>query len=223
MDYSIYVDKILENMGRGPDEIAFKFYKKTYKEIITSLISTDNMQDAAYSLGLPKHSIKGLIDRGFKDELPDKNGKSSWKVVLLYSLGLAKCPICNIIFNIDNKNKFAIAKAHYECNDCIVKRQAIYLKNNPTYNSEYYHANRNYFREKEVLYRNGKQQRVPSWANLDKIKEIYNNCPKGYHVDHIVPLHGTNVSGLHVENNLQYLLAKDNLSKGNKFDLELAT
>jgi hypothetical protein len=57
---------------------------------------------------------------------------------------------------------------------------------------------------------------TPSWANLDKIKEIYLNCPKGYHVDHIIPLNGVNVSGLHIENNLQYLLAADNLKKSNK-------
>ena len=51
---------------------------------------------------------------------------------------------------------------------------------------------------------------------LEKIKEIYQNRKKGYHVDHIIPLQGENVSGLHVENNLQYLTTKQNLSKGNK-------
>ena len=57
---------------------------------------------------------------------------------------------------------------------------------------------------------------TPKWANLEKIKEKYKNCPKGYHVDHYFPLQGENVCGLHVENNLQYLTAEQNISKGNK-------
>lgn len=64
--------------------------------------------------------------------------------------------------------------------------------------------------------RAAKLKATPKFANLKKIKEIYKNCPKGYHVDHIIPLQGKNVCGLHVEWNLQYLTPSDNCSKSNK-------
>lgn len=62
-----------------------------------------------------------------------------------------------------------------------------------------------------------KQKAFPKWADENAIKEVYKNCPKGYHVDHIIPLQGRLISGLHVHNNLNYLLPYDNVSKGNRF------
>ena len=64
----------------------------------------------------------------------------------------------------------------------------------------------------------------PEWARKDKsivreIQKIYADCKalgKDYHVDHIVPLRGKDVSGLHLPWNLQIIPKEDNLSKGNR-------
>jgi len=68
------------------------------------------------------------------------------------------------------------------------------------------------------LYRMRKTQQLPLWADVDKIKQIYLSCPKGYHVDHIIPLKGKYVSGLHIETNLQHLPARENIIKRNKYE-----
>lgn len=69
-----------------------------------------------------------------------------------------------------------------------------------------------------------RKQRYPIWANDSEIQRIYalrqsmsDYFKTDFHVDHIVPLKGRKVSGLHVHNNLQILTAEQNLSKGNKF------
>jgi len=63
------------------------------------------------------------------------------------------------------------------------------------------------------------KEQTPSWANLDEIKDFYRNCPKGMHVDHVIPLRGKNVRGLHVIDNLQYLSASENYRKHNHVEI----
>jgi hypothetical protein len=69
----------------------------------------------------------------------------------------------------------------------------------------------------EAKRRASQLKRTPLWADLKAIGEFYKNCPKGMHVDHIIPLQGRIVSGFHILENLQYLTPEENSRKSNKF------
>lgn len=64
--------------------------------------------------------------------------------------------------------------------------------------------------------------RVVSWGQ-EGMREFYRNMPDDMTEDHIIPLQGDFVSGLHVRWNLQYLPLIDNIKKNNKCTPEEAT
>lgn len=68
-----------------------------------------------------------------------------------------------------------------------------------------------------------KRQATPVWADQDAILEFYKESERltretgiKHEVDHIYPLQGKDVCGLHVEHNLQVLTKVENISKLNR-------
>jgi hypothetical protein len=67
---------------------------------------------------------------------------------------------------------------------------------------------------------------TPSWADMDSIRLRYleANTMGGltgvaHHVDHIIPLQGENVCGLHVQSNLRAIPASHNIKKANRLEM----
>lgn len=142
------------------------------------------------------------------------------------------------------ENKMAANKRHYENNKKLyVSRAKQRVQESPSeiraYNKEWRQKNATRKKENDVawrkanpilinVYSNARRARKlraqPEWLtaiDLAEVQSFYEiaaarNTQTGvkHHVDHIVPLQGKNVCGLHVPWNLQVLHAKDNLSKG---------
>lgn len=79
-------------------------------------------------------------------------------------------------------------------------------------------------RAKSMRHTAAKQRATPKWANHEEIDRVYEECVRveqqtgvQHHVDHVVPLQGKTVSGLHVEYNLQIMPGRENQSKGARF------
>lgn len=141
------------------------------------------------------------------------------------------CPDCG-----QNKSltEFYKNKARYDgvqsvCKACIKKRTKQWYDSNKDFHNAYMRKhskeNRWMYNARDAKRRAAELQATPSWADLEQIGRIYKLCRKvtkktgvEHHVDHILPLQGENVCGLHVEKNLAILPAKMNLSKGNTYN-----
>jgi len=113
------------------------------------------------------------------------------------------------------------------------QRVGLFLKENPNirkkYGQTYMAKHRAKLVAKTNLYRISKDCRTPAWLTQDDkwmIEQAYELAVVRtkifgfpWHVDHVVPLHGELVSGLHVPHNLQVIPAWDNRSKSNQFDV----
>ena len=135
------------------------------------------------------------------------------------------CKKCGNTLKVQVKRKRPDNGEPYYTSRCVSCNQKY---NSETSNIKWQRNNREHIREYQREYykdkykeRNGtnakrlRERQV--YDDKEEIAEFYRNCPEGYHVDHIIPLNGKNVSGLHTIINLQYLPATENLRKSNKF------
>ncbi len=67
---------------------------------------------------------------------------------------------------------------------------------------------------------------IPSWSDKEKIKRVYEIAARitkvtgvPHHVDHVIPLRGRLVSGLHVHDNLRVIAFDCNCSKSNHYEV----
>lgn len=100
-----------------------------------------------------------------------------------------------------------------------VKYRADNLHKERARSRAYYGSNKAGAVARVAARRAAKLRATPPWANRSEIKEIYEVArASGKHVDHVIPLAGKLVCGLHVENNLQLLDPLENFRKGCSFD-----
>jgi hypothetical protein len=135
-------------------------------------------------------------------------------------------------YRLKNKEKLNAYKNKW-CQENLDKRLAYHL--------QYYESNREKMLKKQKVFRKqntetisasnmkrkaDKLQRTPKWLTendfwmIKQAYELANIRSKlfgiKFHVDHVIPLRGKNVSGLHTPYNLQVIPAKENLKKSNK-------
>jgi len=118
-------------------------------------------------------------------------------------------------WNANNKAKHSeLNAAWYEAN------KDRHLANS----AEWYNANKSRKLETTTAREARCKLATPVWADRELIKELYEVARKlteqtgiPHEVDHVIPLQGKNVSGFHVENNLQVIPASENRRKSNKY------
>jgi hypothetical protein len=152
----------------------------------------------------------------------------------------------NLIMPRDKENQKRIAKEWYERNKDLTKERArLWALNNPNkvsiknikykkknkekiteYNKLWWSSNKDKRASYQAKRKASQLQRTPKWLTKDDlwiIEEAYslaqlrtNLFGIDWHVDHIIPLQGKLVSGLHVPSNIQVIPATENVKKSNK-------
>ena len=142
------------------------------------------------------------------------------------------CFECKLIWSKENMNEYSrtyylthsvykieqTSKYNQEHKEQVSIYRKMWFMQNPEYLKQYIKDNPDIRRLSSAKIRVKRVARLVSFGQ-NGIKEIYKDKPENKTVDHIIPLCGKKVSGLHVSWNLQYLTKVQNSSKCNRVDL----
>lgn len=179
-----------------------------------------------YSILSPKEAKQQGLTKYYTG-VPCVNGHTEFRLV-----STRRCTACNRI-NTSSTEKAAYNKKYViENKDRLQELGATYRLNNKSkkaqYDKQYSKLNLAKINTRRAKYRAAKLQRSVQWDST--LTEFV--CNEAYElaklrkrifgfeweVDHVIPLQGELVSGLHVWSNLAVIPATINSSKGNKYD-----
>lgn len=221
---------ILDKLNWQYDDIANPEHYKNTKDIfigdlVFSILENESIERVGISLNTSYKSIRTTTVRLFEPIFGQINGGGdTWRYRLALYAGYKRCSGChnyNKLEELDTDNSNSDGKHSY-CKSCRSTNNSTRFKKESYQEAHKRSQEKHYYDilARNAEYRAERKLRTVSWADQEKIKEVYKNCPEGKHVDHRIPLKGELVSGLHVHNNLQYLSPEENLKKGNKYEIE---
>jgi hypothetical protein len=222
------ITEILELVGKSHDTVAKESFRHidalTYGELLERILLDCGVSPLAEIFPEMSRITTGKL---LAEIFPGKPRVQPWFIYILSLVNKKRCPKCAEIkvFTEFSASKTESEGKQSQCKGCRKEDKKAYYQENKDslqehgreYSKAYYETHKPDFYARSAKRRATKLSARPSWAKLDVIKRIY-QCAEGDHVDHIVPLQGELVCGLHVEYNLQYLSPSENTSKGNKFD-----
>lgn len=207
-EYQLFIESKIERL----------FYKKNSltKNDIVNYCSQFTKSASEFFTNKNQSTTSEKLRKAFGSTIKNKPTAVAINTYILYEYGYICCNTCKIVlplasFYID-KNSWHGYK-HY----CIECQKS--LRNNED-SAAYIRKNRAKYNAYLANYRAKKLNATPKWLSKDQHEEMRLFYIKAKNlnmeVDHIIPINGSNVCGLHVPWNLQLLTRQENASKSNK-------